>query len=439
MTKKMNVLIVEDDSIDALFFKHALTKAGYDVSVADGPAGALDALSLKNYGLLLVDLKMAEMGGIELLDIAKRYYPQVEVIIITAHASVDTAVQAMRKGASSYFVKGDPVEKLIADVGKCEKISGEDNLDASDVHSDMDYCRLKTRGAHLSRVLNLADHFAKTRENLLIVGQTGTGRKALAKHIHSKLKNRMAPFFEIDIPALSCEDCNNAHYGDVLEEAGKVYQSCGTLYLKDVGKADSGMFAEFLCNIEKNVALNSFNSPGMVISSSAINDVLVLKNRFGLDLFFNYWSLRVELPSLEDRREDIPILIPEICAFINAKLGTNVEGVDYKLMKELSRVAYVDDFAGLEQLLFRLIRNAESGTLSLPHLNEVETSDVLRDKHFPVGAGEPSSLKEVRMQAEAEFIKIILSRTGGNKKSAAIALGVSSRQLYNMLKKYGLN
>ena len=433
MIDNKNVLIVEDDSIDALFFKHALGRAGYDVTVAEGALKALDILAVDDYSLLLIDLKLAEMDGIELLDIAKRYYPQVEVIIITAHASVETAVKAMRRGARSYFIKGDPVDKLIAEVEKC---TGPYAKEFSSV-SGKDSYRLHSRGAHFSRVLNFGENIGQIGGNLLVVGVEGVGRRALAEFIHSRSNNANDPFMEVDC-SLFTQDTSDDEIAELVSEAAMVHRSSGTIYLKDVGLGTPENLSGFMKVLQDCVDMNTFTAPGMVISSASVKDVLVLKSRFGPEIFFNYWLLRVELPGLVDRRGDLPLLVPRIVKLANSELGTNIDGVEKDLMNDLAQSVFVNDFSGLEKFIFRLASYAGEGTLNRKHLEYIETSDILLDRGLPVASGEPRSLKEVRMRAEVEHIQLILDRTGGRKSLAAAALGVSSRQLYNMLKKYGL-
>ncbi|WP_421903697.1 sigma-54-dependent transcriptional regulator [Maridesulfovibrio sp.] len=201
MNNSFKIMIIEDDAIDARFIKTVLGAAGYDADVSQHPNEALTVLNQHPYDLILVDLKMVDMNGMEILELIKRYYPTTEVIIITAHASIDTAVEAIRMGAYSYFVKGDPARKLIADI---KTIATRQMERSSGNHAEtlVGASRLKTRGTIFTNILSQAGKIAASGMNVLLAGAPGTGRKSLAQHMCKNTHQTDGPVYEIDFPLM---------------------------------------------------------------------------------------------------------------------------------------------------------------------------------------------------------------------------------------------
>ncbi|HAS90092.1 MAG TPA: hypothetical protein DCS48_12430 [Desulfovibrio sp.] len=439
MENKFKILIVEDDSIDARFFEHILLNGKYDVTIANDSKKALNALSLSSYQLVLVDLKMLDIDGMQLLELIKRYYPNLEVIIITAHASVETAVEAMRRGAYSYFIKGDKPQKLLADIRNIAKISNDTPQEIQTQNSSQFSC-LKARGALFTSFLEQARAVAGLKTNLLLVGAPGTGREALANYIHSCSPRKNLPVHTIDFSKF--DETIQAY--NILEKSGlsdffSKNGPAGTLILLNVGKGKPHVLKDIFTELDRNIPKHNGEKTSIaVISTTTQQGTWGLKGVYGAELFFQYWGMALELPNINERREDLPLIIDDLIDVLNSELSTTITGVEEIFLKKLSTTFFIKEFAGLEATLRRLMKYVGHGQLKLEHMDIVDTSDAILGSSSPVAPGEPVSLKEARERSEQAFIQVVMDRTGGNKTRAATALGISARQLYNMLKKYKL-
>ncbi|TIH19113.1 sigma-54-dependent Fis family transcriptional regulator [Marinifilum sp. JC120] len=437
MDSSIKIMIIEDDAIDARFIKTVLGAAGYDADVSQHPNEALMVLNQHPYDLILVDLKMVDMNGMQILELIKRYYPTTEVIIITAHASIDTAVEAIRMGAYSYFVKGDPARKLLADIKtiatrKMEKntgIYGESSAGAS---------RLKTRGATFTNILSQADQLAAVGMNVLLVGAPGTGKKNFAQHMCKSTPQTDGPVYETDF-SVDGESLSQQNAKDRLNIFLDQYGSTGTCVLLNIDQADPIILSEMLSILETRISRYSSKKALIsVISTSTLQSIPKLKATYGSEFFFLYWGIKLELPEIRERREDLPLIAEDIVKKLSATFNVPTPDVDNSLLEYLSAATFVREFEGLETLVQRIFKVSSGAALTSDLIEQVEIGDILLKEEYLIFPSEPSSLKEAREQSEREFIKTVYARSGGNKTRTAAALGISSRQLYNMLKKYDL-
>lgn len=437
MDDPFKILVVEDDQIDARFIENVLTSAGFETDIAESSESALTSLNQTAYNLVLVDLKMIDMSGIQILALIKRYYPAVEVIIITAHASIETAVKSMRMGAHSYFIKGEPTRKLIADI---RSIADRQNVIRPELLSgnDVTISRLKTRGTTFTHLLTQAESLASAGLNTLITGSTGTGRKVLAKHMCQCGSFQERPVYEMDFSTSADEtsfQSTKAKYA--LRNFLDTHEAKGICLLFNIDQAEPDMLQELLAELEAHVAQHQMGKSSIsVISTCTVRSVPSLKPIYGAEYFFRYWGVTLELPEINERREDLPLVIEDIVKKLGTEHNTPNLRIDKALVQKLSQSFFIDEFAGLEKLIARLSAAASGAEITSDLMDQIETSDIVLHKEHPFAPGEPSSLKEARELSERDFITKIYNRCGQNKTRAAAALGISARQLYNMLKKY---
>ncbi|WP_421903698.1 helix-turn-helix domain-containing protein [Maridesulfovibrio sp.] len=197
------------------------------------------------------------------------------------------------------------------------------------------------------------------------------------------------------------------------------------------------VLSEMLSILEKRISrYSSKKAPISVISTSTLQSVPNLKATYGSEFFFHYWGMKIELPEIRDRKEDLPLIIEDIVKDLSAKQKIPAPDIDNSLLEHLSNAVFVREFEGLETLIQRLFNASSGAALTSDLIEQVETGDsLLREEHL-IFPSEPSSQKEAREQSEREFIKTVYNRSGQNKTKTAAALGISARQLYNMLKKY---
>lgn len=438
MEKTFKILIVEDDIIDARFIENVVVSAGFRTQIAQSSESALTALNQTTYNLVLVDLKMIDMSGIQMLALIKRYYPSTEVIIITAHASIDTAVESIRMGAHSYFVKGEPTRKLIDEIKTIA--DRQKNVNSSIFsNSSLDLARLRTRGTTFTNILFQAEALASANMSTLITGAHGTGKKVLAQYMSRYNRHQNAPVYEIDF----CSTIGNlplqastAKYS--LRTFLEKHERAGICIFLNIDHAAPETLGSLLAELRAQSPEHQPQKQALsVISTCTVQAASNLNATYGAENFFRYWGVKLELPEIADRREDVPLVIEHMLGNLCSEHKATIP-IDTALLQHISKSFFIGEFLGLEKLVERLFEAASGEKLTLELMKQIKTDDILLLQNHPFSPGEPSSLKDAREQSEKAFINTIYNRCGRNKTKAAAALGISSRQLYNMLKKYHL-
>lgn len=299
---QLKVLIVEDDPIDSKFFENIVRKSGGLPVLAGKAEDAVNLLAEGGYDLVLTDLMMDGMSGMDLLQLVKRYYQDVEVMIITAYASVENAVKAMKWGAFSYFIKGDPAQKLVEDLEKIAKLAQSRRDLFRENMSELESIVLETLNQDFRDVLNLARELAPIDDNLLLVGRSGVCVQALAKYLHLLGKNADKKMIHLTGPEVSQlvlsyrNDKKSGNLGALWRELGE----CGTIFVEDVELAPAadfeGLFA-IMRETEKQLSEYSLTRTRLIVSSADLGRLHLMD---GPDTFREF-SLFLKIPSFHER------------------------------------------------------------------------------------------------------------------------------------------
>lgn len=441
------ILIVDDEPNFRKVYTIILEDKGYRTHTASSGEECLSMLKNQKYDLILTDLKMGGIDGLELLKTIKTNKHSCEVIIITGFGTIDSAVNAMKIGAYSYFIKGNDPELLLKEISKISKIKKHkiDNKLSNTQIIQSEYL-LNSNNKIFKNMLKIAEKAALSNTNILILGESGTGKDIIAKHIHKLSHRKNEKLMAVNCQVFSEGILESELFGHekgsftgAIEKHIGIFEEAnnGTLFLDEIGEISLNTQIKLLRVLEgrmfERIGSNKSISTNIRLIS-ATNKMLteeIKKGRFREDLFYRINTITIEIPPLRERKEDIPILIN----FLLDQLQNSLNKKIYKVEEELINLLILYDFPGnvreLKNILERLVVLSDNGILKTDDLPNLNINNNENNKKI-------YSLKEVRQLAEAKYIKYVLENSNGNITEAAKSMNISRRQLYNKLDEYSL-
>jgi DNA-binding NtrC family response regulator len=453
MTEKLNILVVEDGQSQREILRDFLREEGFPVSEAENGEGALAKLREDHFDLVLTDYKMPGMDGMALLQAAKQLNPEVDVVMMTAFGTVETAVSAMKAGASDYISKPIDLDELILLI---DRISGRrtivrenkmlrKELRGKEVTPD----QIIFRSVAMEAVINLSGRVAQSRATVLIQGESGTGKELIARLIHDLSSRSEKPMTIVNCAALPENLLESELFGHEkgaftgasgirlgrFEEADG-----GTLFLDEIGELTNTVQVKLLRFLQEKEfqrigGNRTFHSDVRVISATNRD----LENRmkedlFREDLFYRLNVVDITIPPVRDRKEDLGPLMDHFLKQFSAENNRKIKGVSSKARDLLMKYDYPGNVRELENILERAVVIARG--------DYIETAD-LPFKEGGVGqAGRENwnrgTLKESVANLEQEMVRNAMVETGNHQTRAAHILGISERMLRYKLKKHGL-
>ncbi len=446
----MRILLVDDDSSVRRVLQFKLQKQGYRVETAADGEEALSALQTDSFDLLLSDIRMPKMDGIELLERAKEIKPELKVVLITAHATVSQAVQAVKLGAFNYLTKPFEDEELYVAIEKAlefERLEDENKQlrgRLKRVESDKKLIGASKSFRELqSKIRKIAD----TDATVLLTGESGTGKELVARTIHFESSRALKPFIAVNCAAIPRElieselfgHTKGAFTGAVKDKKGKFQLATeGTLLLDEVGELAQDLQAKLLRVLQENtvepVGAETFVPVDVRLIAATNVDLRerVKAGTFREDLFYRLNVVPLHIPSLRERKEDIPLLAR---AFIRKHApGTEVT-MDNGLIEALINHRWPGNVRELENLIQRMLVFRQGDQLTHKDLPGDFGSFDPRESVTDENA---SDEKVTYRDAEKTLILDALKKTGWNKSKAAQLLNIPRHILTYRVKKYGL-
>ena len=449
-TDARRILIVEDDRPQADAIAEALERVGHACVVVTEPRRALDILRADNFDLIITDLMMHETSGMEILKEARRIDPASEVIVITGHGTIETAVQAIRDGASDFLTKPLNLGELRDRVAKAlehRRLVRRTAQLSEQLEERFGFEGIIGQSAAIRRVIATCRQIAPTDTTVLIEGESGTGKELVAKALHNNSPRKENNFVALNCAALSEGILESelfghekgAFTGAIASRKGRFeHADGGTLFLDEVGDMPMTTQIKLLRVIEqREIVRVGSNEPRrvdvrLISASNRHLDDLVKAGTFREDLYFRLKVVRIGLPPLRERREDILPLTDHYLRRLAAEHGKPIDGITPEAQRLLAAYAWPGNVRELINTLETMIVLAQKPVL--------DVSDIPPEIRPDSGAAAAGSLQPgIRLEeAERLLIEKTLEMSGGNRQQAAVTLGIGERTLYRKIKQYGL-
>ncbi len=447
--ENIKILIVEDDEEARETLLEVLDKEEYSIEGYGTAEEGFDHISRNPVDLLITDLVLpGNMNGIELLKRVRESYPSVQVIMVTGHATVETAIDAMKKGAFDYLTKPIDISRLRDLVENAIERRLEEiqrNALARRVAEGHGYYGMFGKSDNFLSIVHRINLVAPTESNVLILGESGTGKELAADAIHKGSKRADGPFVKVNLNAIPESLIESELFGHVKgaftgansSRKGMFQQANGgTILLDEIGDMPFHLQAKLLRAIETKKVTPLGAEKAQTLSIRIVSSTnrkltdMIEEGTFRQDLYFRLSVFAIRLPPLRERRDDIPLLARHFLQMINRKMGKDIEGISPEVMGQLRRYDWPGNIRQLASAIEEMVLLSQSKIIENPpeFLGTTE-------KPEPVFSGNDAySLDEM----EKEAIKNALEQTGMNKKKAAELLGIGLRTLYRKVKKYDL-
>ncbi|MBI5330433.1 MAG: sigma-54-dependent Fis family transcriptional regulator [Betaproteobacteria bacterium] len=442
------LLLVDDEKIALRNLEHVLSKEGYQITATQSGPHALELLDGQPFDLVLTDMKMDKVDGMQLLRRCKAQHPDTEVIMITGYATLETAVAAMKEGAFHYIAKPfrlDEVRQTVAEALEKLRLKRENRALRAQLDAFEGRSRVITRDGGMQKLLDMARQVAPTGCNVLITGESGTGKELFARCLHEHGGRPDGPFLAINCGAFNEELLANELFGHekgaftgAVGKTGLLAAAHGgTLFLDEVTEMSLAMQVKLLRAIqEKEVLPVGSTRPQKVdvrfiAASNRDMKGWVADGRFRQDLYYRLNVVNLHIPPLSQRREDIPLLAQHFLDRAAPVMGKPVRTISEDALALLKAYDFPGNVRELENIIERGVALCQGDTLEAAHL-----PDDLRDltiRAFRRRDGRVVPLEE----QEREYILWVLDEARGNQTLAAQMLGIDRVSLWRKLKKYG--
>jgi two-component system response regulator HydG len=448
------ILIVDDEDANVEALTRLLTREGYAVAGARSGAEALDAVRSQPPELVLTDLKMPGMDGLELLRAVRTVAPEVEVILVTAYGTVETAVEAMKEGAYDFVTKPLKRHDVVRSVGKAlekGRLLAENrrlrDAIAKGAATQGPMSRIVGRSEPLRRLLETVAQVAPSQATVLVTGESGTGKELLARAIHELSDRKSGPLIRVNcaaIPEALFESElfgyeRGAFTGAAARKPGRFeLADGGTLFLDEVADLSPSSQVKLMRVLQEG----EFERVGgtktvrvdvrLIAATNRDLERLVAQRAFREDLYYRLHVIPIRLPPLRERSEDVPILASHFLRVFAEKNRKPLRGLSEEAMDALSSWRWPGNVRELENAMERavvLARGDVVGLLDLPPELRPEGSGAVRRLVFPIG----TPLREM----EDTAIRETLRQCAGDKKVAAALLGITARTIYRRLEEWG--
>lgn len=448
----IKILIVDDDDDYRETYQMLLTRQGYEIAAVDSAAAGLSLLEKEYFPLVITDVRMPGMNGLEFLERLKELYPgMVEVIMVTGYGSVETAVSAMKKGAFSYFIKSHDPAELMTEIQKAEKmirLSVENRRQANSRQEDV---LLNSKSPVMRELWRTVEQVAPSRASILILGESGTGKEVVAQRIHQLGGGEACPFL-----ALNCQQYSEglmeselfghekgAFTGAQALRVGKLEESSGgTVFLDEIGDMDLGTQVKLLRVLEtrqiERIGSNRQIHVDFRLISATNQDIrgLVASGRFREDFLYRINTIQLRIPPLRERVEDLEELLSFFIRKFCRETGKRIDRIEENTRSFLMHYHYPGNVRELKNIVERLVILSSGNALRMRSDDQDQGAALRTPKETGGAHQELPPFKEARQEFEKQYIREALDWSHGNITRAARQMGLSRRQLFNKITEY---
>ena len=444
------VLVVDDEPSILRLLREALAQWGYQVATASNAREALDALRTDLYDAAITDIRMPEMGGLELLREIKKHDDSIEVIVMTGYPTIASAVEALKEGAYDYLSKPlilDELRHLMARVTERKFLKGEVQSLRARLGEELTVNELVGNSTPMQRVKEIIAKVAGTDSPVLIEGESGTGKELVAAAIHRLSSRVKGPFVPVNCRAIPADLLESEFFGHVrgafsgaVSDALGLFRGAheGTIFLDEIAELSPALQVKLLRVLQEMLvrpvgSTKAYSVDVRVIAATNRDlDRTIAEGRFRQDLYYRLNVVRVSLPPLRARREDIPALVNHFMRRFNRRFHRDVRGIAPEALAMLDTYDFPGNVRELENLVERAYAMGAREQITLADLPTLTRS--VATPGATATAGAIPQLADV----EKELILRALAFYRDDKEAAAKALGISRRTIYRRLKEYGV-
>ena len=443
------ILIVDDEKPIRDSLKMVLDEEGFVTEVAADGEEALHKIQEINFEIVITDIKMPKLDGMQLLESASKISPETFFIIMTAYASVKTAIDALQQGAFDYLIKPVEFDDLIIRVKRLvdyKKLAFENKMLRQRISTDEGFSKLIGKSEPMKKIFRIIQQVAPTNSNVLIFGKSGTGKELVAKAIHFNSKRKENIFLPINCGAISENLIESELFGHkkgsftgASEDKQGLFKAAdgGTLFLDEIGELQLNMQVKLLRAIEDKEffpvgGVKPVSTDVRIIA--ATNQNLFEKTKAGdfrEDLFYRLNVVELKLPTLNERKEDIPLLISHFLEKYCNEIGKKILGVDNETLKVLMAHDWRGGVRELENVIERAVIFASNEYLTINDLAESMHGENISHEY-------PDSLKDALSNFEREHLLKTIKKFEYNKEEAAKALEIGLSSLYRKMDELGI-
>ncbi len=446
------VLVVDDEENIRLVLRTLLKKNGYDVEVADSGEVALALVDSFGPDVILTDVRMPKMSGLDLLATLKAKNALATVIVMSAYGSIDLALEAIKAGAYDYVSKPFKPDEVVLTLRKAEEretLRRENRALKEQIQQQAQFESMLAKSAPMVEVFRTVAKIADFKTTVLITGESGVGKELVARALHTRSTRKGGPFVAINCGAIPENLLESELFGhkkgaftDANQDKRGLFEEAttGTLFLDEIGELPLNLQVKLLRVLQEEIIRRLGDQRDIKVDVRIVaathRDLTaeVKAGRFREDLFYRINVLHIAIPPLRERRDDVPLLIDHFVARNNVRLGTRIRGLSPEARKTLLEYAWPGNVRELENTIERAMVLCESDTITASDLPE-RVRAALDPVQVQLRTGE-LSVKKTVSAVEQILIRRALQKTKGNRTRAAELLEISHRALLYKIKDY---
>ncbi|MBC7363714.1 MAG: sigma-54-dependent Fis family transcriptional regulator [Candidatus Aminicenantes bacterium] len=454
-TSRGFVLVVEDDEMQRVLISENLRQEGYQVVEASNIQDALQLVSQHPVEIAVVDYKLGTQSGLELVKELRKINPLITPVMVTAFASIETAVEAIKQGAYDYVVKPIDFQRFLLVLERARerfRLKREVHELRNRLEEKFSFKNFIFASRAMEQVVRLMSKAARSEATVLITGETGTGKDLIARLIHYSSERSQGPFLAVNLPSIpetlvesELFGAEKGAYTDARERKIGKFEAAdgGTLFLDEIGDLPLSVQVKLLRFLQDREFYRLGSSKPLkadvrIIAATNKNlEKLVSEGKFRADLYYRLNVIRIDVPPLRERKEDIPLLVDHFIREYSRREKKNIRGISAEAMEALIKHDFPGNVRELENAIERAVVFTEGEFITrddLPVFLEIRSEKELTEAAADFSRPLPDKIREL----EVREIKWALEKSGGVKSRAARLLGITERMLSYKMKIYGL-
>jgi DNA-binding NtrC family response regulator len=456
-----SILVVDDDKAFRVATKTVLDDEGFAVTLAVNGEEALAKIAQERFDLMLSDMVMGKMSGIELLAGAKAKWPELPVIMVTGFGSIQTAVEAMRLGAADYLTKPSNNQELVIKIRRALESAKKDREIRSlreELQGTYSYGNMISRSPAMKEIIRQIQRVADTDVTILIQGESGTGKELVARALHFNSKRASMPFVVVNCSAIPENLLESelfgyekgAFTGATRQRAGKFEEANhGTLFLDEIGDISGSVQTKLLRVLQEKTfervgGTGSVSVDTRVVAATNRNlDLMTRQGDFREDLFYRLNVFPILLPPLRDRLEDVPLLTEHFIARHADLAGGRVKSIATSVLSDMMNYTWRGNIRELENLVKRAMIKTSGESITTIELPNIEPSDQrpVADQPDPVNLNTPYKdyVTSILRHAEERYLTRMLRLCKGNINQVAKMMDVDRKTIYRKMSEYSID